>query len=166
MKTNQKVTIIFLVVIILIEILVFTKIYKGPNTEKNDSNQNNSLTSEEKYMNLTFISYDQFKELYKSGNKFIVVLVQTSCGYCLQYKPILNEVAKENNIPIYILDILKMSDDEIKDLITSIEYLEENPSWGTPITFVIEKGITKGVLPGFVTKEATVQFYQEQGLIN
>lgn len=163
MKTYQKIIIIILSVLLIAEIVAIGILVQSNQSQNQGEN---NLTSEEKaYPHLTFLSYDEYQDQLAKKEKSIFVIVQTTCGYCLQYKPILDEIAEEYQIPIYIVDILTMTDAEISEFLETAPYFTENPQWGTPLTLIMENKEQIAVSPGAMTKEATISFYQEQGLI-
>ena len=52
------------------------------------------------------------KKLYNSDDTFTIIFTQTTCGYCAQFKPVINEYAGDNNIPVYYLDIDTLDEDD------------------------------------------------------
>ena len=92
----------------------------------------------EEYENVAEITYEQYKCLYDSGNPFVLVLEQTSCGYCQQFNPIIGEYTEKNNLPIYVIQIDTLSDSDRSALTNSLSYFNENDSWGTPLTLAIK----------------------------
>lgn len=92
----------------------------------------------EDYENVGEITYEQYKCLYESGNPFVLVLEQTTCGYCQQFNPIIGEYTEKNNLPIYVIQIDTLSDSDRTALTSSLSYFNENNSWGTPLTLAIK----------------------------
>jgi thiol-disulfide isomerase/thioredoxin len=90
------------------------------------------------YKNINFIKYDDFKHLYDNSDSTILVLGQTGCGYCTQYKPIIDEIAKEENLDINYLDISNLSETEWSNLMKDLDsYFKDNEEWGTPLTLIV-----------------------------
>lgn len=92
----------------------------------------------EDYENVGEITYEQYKCLYESENPFVLVLEQTTCGYCQQFNPIIGEYTQKNNLPIYVIQIDTLSDVDRTALTGSLSYFNENDSWGTPLTLAIK----------------------------
>lgn len=160
MKTSKILIILGLVIVILVEGIIF---YQQSQNLDNE-NQTETLTQDEKdYPNLNFVNFAEYNQIYESGQKSIVVYVQEGCGYCIKYKPILNEIAKETGITINVLDILTLTDAEIEQLLNSLTYFSENENWGTPLTLILENKQAVDSLGGLASKENTLQFYQENG---
>lgn len=131
-----------------------------------DSSSSGSSSSDDSsYTSLSFIGYDKYKELYDRNEKFVVVLGQTGCGACSSFKPIINEIAKEKELTIYYVDMLKLEDDGAYKLMDSLSYFKDLESWGTPLTLVIENKEVIASLKGSNTKDTTIKFFEENNLI-
>lgn len=132
-----------------------------------DSSSSSSSSSDDSsYTSLSFIGYDKYDELYNGNEKFVVVLGQTGCGACSSFKPIINEIAKEKELTIYYVDMLKLEDDGAYKLMNSLSYFDDLESWGTPLTLVIENKEVIASLRGSNTKDTTLEFFEENHLIN
>jgi len=116
----------------------------------------------EEYENLSEISYEQYQCLYESEEPFTLVLAQTTCSYCLQFKPVINTYAGEKNLPIYVLEIDELSDDDRSALLSSLSYFENNESWGTPLTLGIKNKEVVSELSGYTDDENNLnQFFEK-----
>lgn len=59
------------------------------------------------------LSGEEFKEKINNKDSFILLLIQTGCHFCEEFKPIVNEVIKENDgLKIYALNLTDMSTEE------------------------------------------------------
>lgn len=160
MKMSKILIILGLVILILVEGIFFYQQHQN----LDNKNQIETMTQDEKdYPNLNFVNFAEYNQIYESGQKSIVVYVQEGCGYCIKYKPILNEIAKEQGITINILDILTLTDAEIEQLLNSLAYFSQNGNWGTPLTLIIENRQAVDSLGGLASKDDTLQFYQKNG---
>lgn len=128
--------------------------------EASSSNTNTDDTS-----NLTLIDYDQYKEIYDSKEKSIVVLGQTGCGACTAFKPVINEIAKEYGITIYFVNLTDWEQSETYDLMGSLSYFKERESFGTPLTLIIENGDNIDEQEGHNSKDTTLAFFKKHGFI-
>lgn len=59
------------------------------------------------------IDYNQYKELISSNKTFILEVMRDDCINCKNFKPKLNEVAKEYNIEIMSISTDNLSDEEL-----------------------------------------------------
>ncbi len=95
-------------------------------------------TPSEEYPNLAEVTLDQYKCLYESEAPFAIMLSQTTCGHCQNFKPFINEYVGEKNIPLYIIEVNLLSDEDRSTLLGSLSYFDNNESWGTPLTLGIK----------------------------
>lgn len=124
-----------------------------------------NATSDEEYENLSRLTYDQYDCLYNSNEPFVVIFTQSTCGYCAQYLPIMNEYAGENNLPIYFLEIDTMDQDDVQKILSSLSYFSENSDWGTPLTLAIKDKKVATELSGYTEDTATIDnLFKEVGL--
>ncbi len=115
---------------------------------------------------LNFIDVSEFKDLVNDDEKSIVVLSQIGCPYCTYAKPELNNIAKEKNVIINIIEIdLIFNEDEIN------EFYEITDELGivdvrTPYIMVIQNGKILDEVRGYAGKEVYLEMFERQGLIN
>lgn len=95
--------------------------------------------------NITFIDYEQYKDLLDKRSKTVVVVGQASCGNCTAFKPAMNAVAKDNDIVINYIDLASLTEEEnnglfqsLKDIGFSTPDFDSEGSFRTPLTLVIE----------------------------
>ena len=59
------------------------------------------------------LSGEEFKEKINNKDSFILLLIQTGCHFCEEFKPVVNEVIKEHtDLKIYALNLTDMSSDD------------------------------------------------------
>lgn len=121
--------------------------------------------NKEEYPHLNFLNYVDYIAMLKNKSKNILVIGQTTCGYCIQYKPILNEIAKENNIVINYIDIDVLTQKEYADFIESLDYFKKNENWGTPLTLIVENKSVVDYSEGIKNKSNTINYYKDLGII-
>ena len=103
------------------------------------------------------LKYDEYEALVDNGDAFIVVIERAGCGYCVQYMPIIEEVAKEKKIPIYYIDTDTLTNDEYNKLNSGNSYLKKN-QWGTPTTLFMLGDRVLDTIGGYVDKETVLSF--------
>jgi len=113
---------------------------------------------------LNQISYSDYKEMVANNEAFIVVLERPGCGYCVQYMPIVETVANENNIAITYIDTDTLSNEEYNELSTTNEYLKKN-SWGTPTTLFMLGDRVIDAIGGYVEKSVVETFIENRVVI-
>lgn len=122
-------------------------------------------TSDSEYSNLSKLTYDQYNCLYNSDESFAVIITQSTCGYCKQFKPIINEYAGKNNIPVYYVEINTMDQSDAQKVESSLSYFSEHTDWGTPLTLGVKDKKVVTSLSGYTDDESKLDsFFKELGL--
>lgn len=110
---------------------------------------------------LTEITYDQLVTKINNKDSFVLCISRTTCSHCNDYKPKLNEVAKENGITIYYIDVDKYDEEEFSNLISF--------DGSTPTTIFVKNGeeeTTSNRINGDVTKSKIIEKLKSNGFIN
>lgn len=126
--------------------------------------KSHNFVSDDAKMSLNYIDYEGFKKVAKSNENKILVLGQTSCGYCIKAKPILNKIADEYGIEINYLNITNLSSEESGKLSKYVSYLGEN-EWGTPLTLIVNNGKVVDSANGLLDEEGYVKKFKDNGII-
>ena len=103
------------------------------------------------------ITYGDYEEKVENEDAFIVIIERAGCSYCVQYMPIVEEVANEKKIPIYYIDTDTLTEEEYNELSTTNSYLKRN-SWGTPTTLFMLGDRVLDTIGGYVEKDAVLSF--------
>jgi len=144
----------FILIGVVVLIIGFALITSKGNEKLEDVNYPLTLTGE---VGLHKISYTQYETMLNDGDAFILVIERTGCGWCTQYMPIVEDVAKEKKIPIYYIDIAELSSDEANKFNTSNNYLKKN-QWGTPTTLMMLGSRVLDSIGSYVEKENVLSF--------
>ena len=110
------------------------------------------------------ITYSEYEEKINSNTPFVVIIIRDGCSYCELYTPIVEEVAKEYNLPINYINLAHLSDDEISSLSSSNTYLKKN-DWGTPTTLFMLGDSVIDSIGGYVEKDELVSFVNENFVV-
>lgn len=123
------------------------------------------VVASDEYENLGEITYDQYQCLYDSEEPFALMLAQTTCSYCVAFKPIINNYVVEKKIPVYVLEIDQLSDENRNALLSSLSYFNDNSEWGTPLTLGIKNKEVISELSGYTEDESSLEdFFNKLGL--
>ncbi len=99
--------------------------------------------------NLIVVTYEKFEELLKGKDTTVVLfdfyaISSSVCGErCLDQRLVINNIAKENNIPVYHLPLANTTDDFIDKLGEwgySTDDYKENKSVGIPLLMFVRDG--------------------------
>lgn len=115
-------------IILIIILAVSGMIYASATLNKKENEQNKHLIE---------LTFDELQEKVNNKDTFILVLTQTTCSHCLEYKPVLKEVLTEYDIIAY-----EISTDKLDKKQTAMLKDIANAS-GTPTTVFIENGVEK-----------------------
>ncbi len=135
-----------LAIIILLGVLVTIK-GKDPLVEAQKSNYQE-------------INVEKFYELYKSSDKFVLILGRPDCVHCENFKPVIKKYAKERNIRVYYMDVYNIMDESDFDFIWGLVNQEETPAMG-----VIENQQLIDSVSGEMTSEELDLWFRSVGVI-
>ncbi|MBQ6494487.1 MAG: hypothetical protein IJI49_00630 [Bacilli bacterium] len=112
---------------------------------------------------LIAINYKEYQNKIKNKDSFILIVSQSTCSHCAEYKPKLIKIAKKNKIDIYYIDYdLETSTDQK-------EFLDNNNLTGsTPITLFIKHGKQTSLfdrIEGDVSIEKVTDKFKKLGFI-
>lgn len=93
--------------------------------------------SKEEDKHLISVTLDELQKKIDNKDSFILVVTQTKCSHCAQYKPVLKEVLTKYNIYAYEIDESKIATEDLgkfKDIANIT---------GTPTTLFFTDGVEK-----------------------
>lgn len=121
----MKNKIIMIIGILVLSIAIGSLVYASVSLTKEDKEEENHLIE---------ISFSELQEKVNNKDSFILVLSQTGCSHCAEYKPILKKVLNKYDVVAY-------------ELVTDLINKEENAKLkdianfsGTPTTVFIVDG--------------------------
>lgn len=169
-KANQiKIVVTFSFVALIIIILL---IYRDP-IFKIQNNLTDNLKFQREYINATednvfkYISIEDTISMLKEGTG-IIYFGFKSCSWCQAYVPILNEVAKENNIDqIYYYDIKSIrtrNTKEYQEIVSILSDYLENDENGNKRVYVPDVYFVKnGKIQGHNNDTSTIEGADTKG---
>ena len=121
----MKKNIFIIIGIVIVALAIAGLVYASTTLNK----KNNDVDS-----HLVELNMSELQSKIENKETFILVISQTDCSHCAEYKPILKEVLAENNITAYEIDEKKLTKEENGQLknIANIS--------GTPTTVYIVDG--------------------------
>lgn len=109
------------------------------------------------------LKYNQVVEKIENKESFVLLVSQTECSHCLTYKPKLENVANDEKLYIYYIDVDLLSDDERNEL---KEYFTFS---GTPTTIFFINGEEKTAatrINGDASQEKILRKLESNGFID
>lgn len=131
--------------------------------EETEEKENEKTETEivEEYSNIKKISLKTLKKMIAKEEDFILLISQTYCSHCIEYKPIFNEALIDSNLIGYELDIATLSENdyyEFADLFPTVD--------GTPTTLFFKEGkeiSEESRMVGYQEKESVLEAFTENG---
>ena len=117
MKFNKKIIIIVVFLLFILAGLLFSGVL------------------ENKY--LKEIKYDEVINKINNKESFVLLLSQTTCSHCMEYKPKLAKVAKKYKVLVYYLETDLLDEETYGDLKKHFSFT------GTPTTVFVRDGEEK-----------------------
>jgi len=151
MKKTDIALILGVVVVIIISMFAFSN--KTPKTET-------PVTLSDNFGEVRQISYSDYNTMVEDENTFILVVSREGCSYCESFIPIIDEVSKEEQIPVYIVDLATFTEDEATAFTESNSFLKRG-DWGTPTTLVLKGTEVIDTLAGYTEKDSLIEFFDE-----
>lgn len=116
--------------------------YYGNINDIDTEKKTDSALTNEDYKNIEDLTLGQFEKKILEKEDMIVLVSSTTCFYCIEYEPIVNDVFKELDEKIYRINIIGLSDEEDARFRTYYAYKK------APTIFTIKKGVVKNELVG------------------
>ena len=110
------------------------------------------------------ITYSEYEEKVNNGDAFVVVIERTTCGYCQQYMPLMEEVANEQKIAVTYINTDNITEEEFEELSTTNKYLKKN-QWGTPTTLFMLGDRIVDSIGGYVDKASIEAFLKDRVVV-
>lgn len=104
------------------------------------------------------LTYNDYKDKVESGEAFVVVIEREGCTYCTMYMPVVEGIAKDKKIPLYYIDIAKLTTAEFDELESKNKYLKKNSNWGTPTTIFMLGDRILDAVAGYTDENGVLSF--------
>lgn len=122
--------------------------------------------------NLTFIDFSDFEELKDEEKKSVLVLGSATCDYCKAVRPILSNLSKAYNIPIYYLGLNYIGSgngETFESYLKEMGYDEEtfvnSGKYSTPAVLIIRNGKIVSHIEGYQDMSDYIKYFKEQKVI-
>lgn len=127
--------------------------------------QKNGIISSEAKLPINYVDYDEYTELLASKEPKLIVVGQSACGFCVNAKLALNQIADKYGIEINYLSITGLNEEEQEKFKKSLDYFG-TPGWGTPVMFIAQDNKMVSRYNGFTSMTDYITFLTEEGIIN
>lgn len=110
---------------------------------------------------LPFKSAAQVNDMLDNNATVVVVIGQTTCGACIQYKPVLEELITNYDFEMAYVELDKDKNDDVQQLVN--DHLLEASA--TPTTYVFVDGERVAMVIGYMDYRQTKAFFEEHNVI-
>lgn len=110
---------------------------------------------------LPFKSAAQVNDMLDNNATVVVVIGQTTCGACIQYKPVLEELVTNYDFEMAYVELDKDKNDDVQQLVN--DHLLEASA--TPSTYVFVDGERVAMVVGYMDYRQTKAFFEEHNVI-
>ena len=110
------------------------------------------------------LTFDEMVEKVNNKESFILLLSQTTCSHCMDFKPKLEKVASEYGLVVYYMET-DIIDDKLKETLKT-NYFSFT---GTPTTVFVINGEEKSAatrIDGNVSEEKIISKFKSNGFID
>lgn len=137
----------------------------------------NHIIPEDEVSYKTVSTYAEYMKVIKSKKVIMTVFGRNSCYWCNKFKPVYNEVAKEQGADIYYIDSDSFDKDEYNKILNSglnipakcTESKEKDlplsSGFGTPLTIFTKKGKEIDCIGGYINKASLESKLKSVGMI-
>lgn len=80
------------------------------------------------------LKYDEVMEKIQNKESFILLVSQTTCSHCKEYKPVFRKILKKNKLTAYYIEYDLLSKEEKKEFVKYINFDS------TPVTVFLKNG--------------------------
>lgn len=159
MKNITKEKVQGIIIVILLLIIAFGGSYFASEVKKCGDN------TETKAVELTSISYKEYKEIKKQDELSIIYIARPGCSFCQQQQPIVKQIMQEYDITVNYLNTDDMTQDEADELINSYDVFEGGKNFGTPTILLVQKNKIIDSVIGYTEKTSLLSFFEEHKII-
>ena len=80
------------------------------------------------------ISYDEYKNMVKTKETFVLYIGSSKCNHCRAYTETINRVIKDYDVDVKYINILDMTEKQYNEFKSQISFM------GTPTTIFLKNG--------------------------
>ncbi len=167
-------TIVITILLILVLIFVLASDTAPSETKNNGSDTQESTNADYDVSSFKEITAQSIKKTSK-GKSILVYIGRSTCGYCVQYVPVLTEIQKKyNSYTTYYIDIAKIIDfsgtggvldSEANEIMQNLDKDFMDSNWGaTPLTLVVKDSKIVDSIVGYVDATTLDNFVKSNKL--
>ncbi len=159
---------LYVIIVLLIINLFVIIIVNGDPKEEEVTDTTNQTTSQEEVAEYDVsmfeaIDVDGLKEAFNSDEIQVVYFGRETCGYCVQFLPILQQAQEEFGYQTLYVDVTTVDEEGMEEIQGLDSFLEEN--YGTtPLVILVKDGeLIEGHI-GYAEYDTFAQFLTDNGV--
>ncbi|MFA7688795.1 MAG: thioredoxin family protein [Bacilli bacterium] len=162
-EENKRILGIIIITIIVVIIGVISSLGNKPNNDGNNNVENKE--EDEELILFKNIDLDQFVDIFNGDKLSIIYIASPSCGYCQQFQPILEKIAKKYDLLINYLNISDLDTAEKQQEYVSVHGYLSAYGFSTPTILIVKQGAIYDINPGYVEEETLKEFFIRNSFI-
>ena len=107
----------------------------------------------------------EYFDLKKADGKSVILFASPDCPWCVKYKPIINKVSSDYDLPVYYVNTANMTNDEYSKIVADSPYMTSEGGFGTPLTLIVGDNEEFGYLDGKREYNDVIKFLKDNGVI-
>ena len=105
----------------------------------------------------------EWVEDIKGNEPVVTVLGLTTCGYCQNYKPVIERLAQKEGFKLYFFEVDNLPNEDVEDLTSNYEFTEFTNSY--PFTYIVKEEKLLSEKTGYKDESSVKQFLTDNGII-
>lgn len=165
-KILNKIFYTTLAIAIILGLMLIVNIVKdNSNSSSTSGTEETETTGEYDVSMFTELTTSDAVKRIKKGNTEVVYIGRSTCGYCVQFLPNLQQAQKEYGYDTVYIDLEKVTEDDKNSLLTldnSENYISENFGY-TPMVLIFKDGKLSNGWVGYAEYNTFAQFLETNG---
>ena len=160
---NLQLLVGIVLVVLLFNTILLCIALKDPSESTTTTSNNSDSTETYEYDVSMFneVDLDEYKEELNKDELNVVYIGRSTCGYCVQFLPILQQAQADYNYTTLYVDTDKISNDDLTAILDTMEI--DISTFGTPTTAILKNGEVIDVQIGYVDYSSFVSMLEENG---
>lgn len=164
---KKLLTCAYIVIVLLVINTILALTQSNVSNESSESTQKTETEENIEYDVSMFDTVDADKviDLYKSDDTQVIYIGRSTCGYCVQFLPALQQAQKDYGYKTKYLDITTVSEDGQKAILDkdNEEGFLANNFGSTPMVILVRDGKLVDGWVGYAEYDAFASFLEENG---
>lgn len=107
---------------------------------------------------------ESFDSAYNGSEAKIIYIGRPTCGYCVQLKPVLDEMTEQYGLEYVYVNTDDISDSQLSHVLGTLDFDESE--FGTPSLAIVKDGKKVAEQLGSTDEEGLLAFFKDGGLVD